>query len=218
MTKKSASKKSIQTGFQNYLLDNGKVPETVRVFTNYLEITDESFYKYFGTLKKIESSIWNDYYAGTLEVIKKDPDFEGMSAREKHLSFLYTMLELLKPDRSFILFRLEDKKPNNLPSELQKTRQIITGADIYWAKTFDFLPDRAKETTQSAYRRVLWSHSIAMLLFWVQDDSAEGKDTDIFIEKSTRTVFDIGELPALDSIFDLSKFFLQKMGYSKSTV
>ncbi len=216
MAKKTATRKSIQKGYQDYLLEHGKIPETVRIFTNFLDITDESFYKHFGSLKHIEASIWNDYYTSTLEIIQKDPDFEGMDAREKHLSFLYTMLELLKPDRSFILFRLEDKKPHNLPPELQKTQQTVAQADIYWAKTFDFLPDRAKENTQSSYRRVLWSHSIALLMFWVKDDSAEAKDTDVFVEKSTRTVFDIGELPALDSIFDLSKFFLQKMGFSKS--
>ncbi len=216
MAKKTANKKSIQKGYQDYVLEHGKLPETVRLFTKYLDITDESFYKHFGSLKNIEASIWNDYYETTLEVIQKDPEFEEMQAREKHLSFLYTLVELVKPDRSFILFRLENKKPTNIPKELQNTQQIISSADIYWAKTFDFLPERAKEGTQSTYRRVLWSHSIATLLFWVQDDTGESKDTDVFIEKSTRTVFDVGELPALDSIFDLSKFFLQKMGFSKS--
>lgn len=217
MAKKTASKESIKKGYQDYLLEEGKSPETVRIFSKYLGIDDEAYYKHFGSLKNIEASIWSGYYSKTLDVLQKDPDFEEMSGREKHLSFLYTMLELIKPDRSFILFRLEDKKPHNLPQELQSTRKVIKEAEIHWAKTFEFLPDKAKEGTQSAYKKVLWSHTIAMLLFWVRDDSGESKDTDLFIEKSTRTVFDIGELPALDSIFDISKFFLQKMGYSKAT-
>lgn len=215
MAKKAIDKKAIQKGYQEYLLEEGKKPESVRKFTKFLKIEDEEFYKHFGSLGNIESSIWNDYYNTTLEVIQKDPEFEEMSPREKHLSFLYTLLELMKGDRSYILMKLEGKKPHELPSELHQTEKIISQSEIEWAKSFEFLPDRAKNMTHVTYRKVLWSHSISMILFWVKDDSGNGKDTDIYIEKSTRTVFDIGEMPALDSILDLSKFFLQKMGISK---
>lgn len=217
MAKKSVSKSSIQKGYQNYLLEEGKKPETVRIFTKHQKISDEDFYKHFGSLKNVEKSIWEDYYLKTLKVVQNDPDFEEMSGREKHLSFLYTMLEIMKSDRSYVLYKLEGKKPHELPSELHQTQSIIINSEIDWAKTFDFLPEKAHKTTQSAYRRMLWSHSIAMIMFWVKDESGDAKDTDIFIEKSTRTAFDIGELPALDSIIDLSKFFLQRMGFAKAT-
>ncbi|MBC6401647.1 MAG: hypothetical protein GDA51_13230 [Ekhidna sp.] len=217
MAKKTVTKNAIQKGYQDYLLNHGKGPETVRVFTKFLGIDDEAFYRHFGSLKNIETSIWEDYYRKTLTIILKDPDFEEMDGREKHLSFLYTMLELIRPDRSYILHKLEGKKPHELPKELRAAQKVITRSDaINWAKHFKFLPDNIKETTQSAYKRVLSSHTIALLLFWVKDDSGESKDTDLFIEKSTRTVFDIGELPAVDSFFDLSKFFLRKMGFSKA--
>jgi len=218
MAKKTVSRSGIQKGYQDYLLDNGKSPETVRIFTKFLGIEDDAFYKHFGSLKNIETSIWEDYYLRTLEIIQKDPDFEEMNGREKHLSFLYTMLELIKPDRSYILYKLEGKKPHELPTELRDAQKIILQSDdITWAKNFEFLPDRVKESTQTTYRGVLSSHTVAMLLFWVKDDSGDAKDTDVFIEKSTRTAFDIGELPAIDSLFDLSKFFLQKMGFSKTS-
>lgn len=217
MAKKAISKSSIQKGYMDYLLEEGKKPDSVRIFTMFLKISDEAFYKHFGSLKTIEKSIWEGYYSQTMKVVMKDPDFEEMDAREKHLSFLYTFLEVIKPDRSYVLFRLENKKPHELPQELKQTQKIITQSDIDWAKTFEFLPGKAQDATQTAYKKVLWSHTIATLFFWVKDDSANGADTDVFIEKSTRTAFDIGELPALDSIIDLSKFFLQKMGFSKAT-
>ena len=218
MAKKAIERDDIQKGYQDYLLEHGKTPESVRIFTKFLGIDDEAFFKHFGSLRTIESSIWEDYYLKTLDIIQKDPDFEEMSSREKHLSFLYTLLEIAKSDRSYILMKLEGKKPGELPQELKKAQKVITQSDeINWAKTFQFLPEKAKETTQTAYKRVLAAHTVSMFFFWVKDDSGEGKDTDIFIEKSTRTVFDIGELPALDSIFDLSKFFIQKMGFAKAS-
>ncbi len=218
MAKKNISKQTLQEGYQDYLLEEGKKPETVRIFTKFLGITDDEFYKHFGSLKNIESCIWDDYYHKTLEVVMKDPEFEEMNGREKHLSFLYTLLEVVKPNRSYILHKLEGKKPHELPAELNNTKKIITQSEIEWSKTFDFLPEKAQNASHDAYKRVLWSHTIAMLLFWVKDDSGDATDTDVFIEKSTRTAFDIGELPALDSILDLSKFFLQKMGFTKAAV
>lgn len=217
MAKKTVTKLSIQKGYQDFLLAEGKKPETVRIFTKYLKISDDDFYTHFGSLKNIESSIWDGYFTKTLNIVQKDPDFEEMNGREKHLSFLYTLLEIIKPDRSYILYKLESKKPHELPVELNQTQKIITQSEIDWAKTFEFLPEKAQNITHSAYKKMLWSHCIAILLFWVKDDSGNAADTDVFIEKSTRTAFDIGELPALDSIIDLSKFFLQKMGFSKAT-
>jgi len=217
MAKKSITKSTILQGYMDYLLEEGEAPKTVRVFTKHINISDEDFFNHFGSLKNIEQNIWDDYYIQTLNVIQKDSEFEEMNPREKHLSFLYTFMEVIKSDRSYILHKLEGKRPHELPSELKKTQKIITQSEIDWAKTFEFLPDRAQSMTQSSYRNVLWSHSIAVLFFWVKDDSAKGADTDVFIEKTTRTAFDIGELPALDSIIDLSKFFLQKMGFSKAT-
>lgn len=217
MAKKTITKSGIQQGYQDYLLEEGKEPETVRIFTKYLKISDDEFYNHFGSLHTIERSIWEGYYTKTLEVIHNDPDFEEMSGREKHLSFLYTLLEVIKPDRSYLLYKLANKKPHELPSELTKAKSIITQSDIDWAKSFKFLPEKVQGTTQKAYKQVLWSHSITMMMFWVKDDTGGAQDTDAFIEKSTRTAFDVGELPALDSIIDLSKFFLQRMGFAKAT-
>ncbi|WP_370087260.1 hypothetical protein [Ekhidna sp.] len=217
MAKKPITKSSIQKGYQDFLLTEGKAPQTVRIFTKHMKISDDDFFKHFGSLKNIEKSIWDEYYQQTFRIVQNDPEFEEMDAREKHLSFLYTFLEIVKSDRSYILYKLENKKPHELPIELAQTQKIISHATIEWAKTFDYLPGKAQNITQSAYKQVLWSHTIATLFFWIRDDSANAADTDVFIEKTTRTAFDIGELPALDSIIDLSKFFLQRMGFSKAS-
>lgn len=213
---KKITKESIQQGYQDYLLDEGKAPETVRVFTKHMNISDDEFYAHFGSLKNIEATIWNGYYIKAFEVVEKDPEFEGMSPREKHLSFLFTLLEIIKSDRSYILYRLEGKNPSTVPNFISETSRVVSQSEIEWAKPSSFIPEKAKNFTQTAYRRVLWQHSMAMIFFWLKDDTGGAQETDIFIEKSTRTVFDIGELPALDSVVDLSKFFLQKMGLAKT--
>jgi len=220
MAKKTVTKKSIQKSYQDYLLTEGKSPATVRVFTNYAKISDEEFYKVFGSLDTIESSIWKDYYVKTFDVLQKDQDFESMNGREKHLSFLFTLLELIKSDRSYILFRMKPSLQdiqNAAPRYLAETRRIVVDSEIDWVETPSFIPEKGLKFAKSGYKNILWQHSMAMIHFWTKDDSASAIDTDLFIEKSTRTLFDIGELPALDSVIDLGKFFLQKMGFAKAT-
>ncbi|MFK7951805.1 MAG: hypothetical protein AB8B73_03090 [Ekhidna sp.] len=215
MAKKAVSKSSIKLGFQDYLLSEAKFPETVRILTKYLKITEASFFEHFGSLQKVEETIWTDYYQNTLDVLIKDGDFESMDEREKHLSFLYTLLEVIKNDRSYIQYRLLHKKDFSLPKFLIHTCKTIDNSKIEWVTPPRFIPEKGQGFAQSAYRKALWKHSTTMIYFWIKDDSEAAEDTDAFIEKSTRTFFDLGHLPAMESVVDLGKFFLQKMGFSK---
>lgn len=220
MAKKTVTKKSIQKSYQDYLLTEGKKPETVRIFTNYAKISDSEFYQVFGNLDTIESSIWKDYFSKTFDILNNDDDFESMSGREKHLSFLFTLLELIKKDRSYILFRMTpDLKDiqHAGPRYLAETRRIVIDSEIDWVEPPPFVPEKGHKFAKLSYKNILWQHSMAMIHFWTRDDSAGATDTDAFIEKSTRTLFDVGELPALDSVIDLGKFFLQRMGFAKAT-
>ncbi|MEQ9405580.1 MAG: hypothetical protein RIM99_18470 [Cyclobacteriaceae bacterium] len=216
MAQKSVTRESIQKGFQDYLLNEAKIPQTVRILTNYLKITEASFFEHYGSLAKVEASIWEDYYGKTLTVLQKDADFVEMNEREKHLSFLFTLLEVIKEDRSYIQYRLLHKASSMLPLFILKTARVIDDADIEWASPPRFIPEKGHDLVKSGYRKVLWKHSLATIHFWIKDDSPGAEDTDAFIEKSTRTLFDLGQLPALDSVIDLGKFFLQKIGFSKA--
>lgn len=217
MAKKAITKKIIQKGFQEYLLSEGKPPETVRILTNFLKISDEDFFKHYGSLNTIESSIWKDYYQKSLDVLQKDSDFEHMSGQEKHLSFLYTLLEVIKSDRSYILHRLGSGFPNLSLKYVMSTRRIVADAPIKWVAPPSFVPEKGRELAESGYKTMLWKHSLSMIHFWIKDDSGSAEDTDAFIEKSTRTLFDLGHIPAMESVIDLGKFFLQKMGFAKTT-
>jgi len=46
-----------------------------------------------------------------------------------------------------------------------------------------------------------------MLQFWVDDNSTNFQKTDVAIEKSANTAFDLLGLSTLDSLIDLGKFW-----------
>jgi len=58
----------------------------------------------------------------------------------------------------------------------------------------------------------LWVQLILCFKFWMEDDSASLEKTDIFIEKSINTAFDLLNVQPLKSVIDLGKFlFHEKM-------
>ena len=58
----------------------------------------------------------------------------------------------------------------------------------------------------------LWMQMVICVKFWMDDDSASLEKTDIFIEKSINTGFDLINVQPLKSVIDLGKFlFHEKM-------
>lgn len=217
MAKKSLTKEEIQKKYQDFILSEAKTPETVRIFTEYIKTTDANFFEHFGSLERVESSIWEDYYKATFATLAKDADFNEMTSHEKHLSFLYTLLEIIKEDRAYIQYRLLHFKAGGLlPKFLIKANQVLQNEEVNWANIPKFIPEKGHKIAQEGYKQLLWKHSLTTIYFWVKDDSDGREDTDAFIEKSTRTVYDLGEFPALNSVLDFSKFLFQKSGFSKS--
>ena len=52
----------------------------------------------------------------------------------------------------------------------------------------------------------VWIQFLFLMRFWMKDDSAGFDKTDVAIEKSVNTVFDVLDNTPLDSIIDLGKF------------
>jgi hypothetical protein len=56
----------------------------------------------------------------------------------------------------------------------------------------------------------LWVQLILCFKFWMDDDSAGLEKTDIFIEKSINTGFDLLNVQPLQSVIDLGKFLFHE--------
>ena len=55
-----------------------------------------------------------------------------------------------------------------------------------------------------------WGHFMATLKFWLEDTSPNFEKTDIFIEKSVDTSFEIFEIKPLKKLIDLGKFLFNE--------
>ncbi|MDG1275639.1 MAG: TetR family transcriptional regulator C-terminal domain-containing protein [Algoriphagus sp.] len=214
-TKKTAKKdfrKLILEGYKNHVLEHGTVPKSVFKFAKDLKMKEEEFYAYFTSFDSIKSAVWIQIYEDTISQIESQEVFKEYSAREKFLSFLFTWIEELKKNRSFLLsiYGEGSKGMLSLPKEISDFKDkfkdfaneiILEGKETEEIATRPIISDR--------YDEAMWLQVWFVFKYWLDDRSPRFEKTDAAIEKSVNLAFDLMGKSALDSFLDFAKFIYQ---------
>lgn len=215
--KKNFSKQQIITWFMDYILEQDQEPSSVYKFCKTYNLEESSFYDHFGSFGSIKSSIFSTFLDHTLELLQKDETYANSNARNQLLSFYYTFFEILTASRSYVVLVLRNKKQalDNLKT-LHKLREGFTGyVDSLDIKTLDIDQEQIKKFQRKAISESAWAQLLFTLKFWLDDNSPSFEKTDILIEKSVNSSFDVLEATPLQSLVDLGKFiFKEKMAMS----
>lgn len=85
----------------------------------------------------------------------------------------------------------------------------ISSLDI---ETLDIKQEQLHKIQNRALEESAWIQLLLTMKFWIDDTSSSFEKTDIFIEKSVNTSFDILNIAPLKSVIDFGKFlFKEKM-------
>ncbi|WP_299163940.1 TetR family transcriptional regulator C-terminal domain-containing protein [uncultured Eudoraea sp.] len=211
-TAKKPSKENIISFYMNFVLEHETVPKSVFKFCKENKIKEEEFYKYFGSVTGIQKAIWDLFFENTVNLLSKNKEYQEFSSKDKMLSFFFTFFEMLKLNRSYVLFALnEDKNPLK---NLEQLKGLRTGIRNF-AKELIEEDNSAKISKITKHRPGVfsegaWVQFLFLLKFWMDDTSADFEKTDIAIEKSVKTVFDVFDNTPLDSILDFGKFLYKE--------
>lgn len=209
------TQEKIRQAYTEYVLENGKQPESVYAFCKKLKIKEEVFYDEFSSFPQIESEIWKALFIEARAAAEREEVYQNYSVREKLLAFLYTWIETLKKNRSYILKSYEGFEK---PIYTKRNAQL---AD-FKASFYDYMNEllmEARETREveqrpipqlmQRYPDLFWAKTLFILDFWIKDTSKSFEKTDTMIEKTVNTAFDLLGRSPLDSLFDLGKFIFQ---------
>jgi hypothetical protein len=209
--KTKGSKDAILKSYRETLLKEGKQPLTVFGFCESLGIAENEFYESYGSFEAVESAIWRNYFSSVGTGLGKDANYSDFSVREKILAFYYTLVEVLRADRSFVLFSLRSwKNPAVTPAFLKAFKSEFD----QWLNT---VINEGKSNGEIAsrpffdkqYDKLFWLHLLFILQFWSHDDSAGFEKTDAAIEKSVNLAVDLIGKGVLDQALDFGKFLYQ---------
>ncbi|WP_394990399.1 TetR family transcriptional regulator C-terminal domain-containing protein [Emticicia sp.] len=209
------TQEKIRQAYTEYLLENGKQPESVYAFCKKLKIKEVDFYEEFSSFPQIESEIWKALFIEARASTESEAVFQNYSVREKLLAFLYTWVEILKKNRSYILKSYEGFEK---PIFTKRNVQLVD----FKASFYDFINEllmEARETREVEQRAIpqlmqrypdlFWAKTLFILDFWIKDTSKSFEKTDTMIEKTVNTAFDLLGRSPLDSLLDLGKFIFQ---------
>ena len=205
---KEVTRQDIITKYMEYVLEHDRTPKSVFKFAKDNNMTEAEFYSFFGSFEGLRKEVWNTFFTMTLDVAHKSEDYHTFSNREKMLTFFYTFFELLTLNRSYVLFTLQgDKNMMNKMSELKGLRCRVKDYAT------ELIQDRNEsksnillERSERLYSEGAWVQMLFLLKFWMEDDSAGFEKTDMAIEKSVNTIFDVFDNTPLDAILDFGKF------------
>ncbi len=211
-SKKKPTKVDIISKYMDYVLEHEHTPKSVYKFVKQAKFEEKDFYKHFGNFDALREGIWEGFYENASNLMNNNEEVENYNSREKMLTFFYTFFEILTANRSYVLYVLEEHEDHlkNL-KQLKGLRHNIKSfatqliEDDNDEKNYSFLKRNEKIYSEGA-----WIQFLFLLKFWKEDKSADFEKTDVAIEKSVNTIFDVFDNTPLEKVFDFGKFLYKE--------
>lgn len=210
--KKNISSNLIIEWYMDYILEHNKQPNSVYTFSKSNNFDEQKFYEHFASFQVVEAQIFKAFFDNTLQVLHSTKEYESFEARNKLLSFYFTFFESLTANRSYVIYALNQHKTklNNLKS-LSKLKnafsQYIDNLDIPLIETKQNQLDKIQ---RQGLKDSAWVQLLLTLKFWMDDTSTSFEKTDVFIEKSVNTSFDVLDVAPIKSLIDFGKFIFKE--------
>ena len=219
MTTKKAelSKDKIVSMYMEHVLEYNEKPKSVYQFSKLNNFTEKEFYNFFGTIESIEKEIFNIFFEKAIMLLQKDKDFESYDMRSKLLSFNFTFFELLTANRSYVLLTLKESG-NQIKNLMQLSSLRISYKEFVSEIITEDIKTKQEQFQnfqEKAIQESCWFQLLLTIKFWIDDTSPALEKTDIYIEKSINTAFELMNVVPLDSLIDFGKFIFKEKLYSK---
>lgn len=205
------NQEKIIEAYKDFVLRNGKNPASVYVFCDDNNITESEFYEYFSSFQNLDSEIWKSLVASTVDTLHANADYKEYEVSEKLLSFYYTLVEVFKKNRSYILVSYKNRNSREMkPAYLKGARKAFKSyIDSLLEEGMQSEEIKKRPYISDKYDEALWVQFLFVLYFWIKDDSPGFEKTDAAIEKAVKLSSELmGEGP-VDSFIDLAKFLYQ---------
>ena len=195
--------------YGDYLLHHGERPKNVYLFAKENDFEEKELYHFFAGFDQIEKEMLDHLFRKSLELSAEINSSEGISTREKLLNVYFIFFENLTMNRSLVLSVLGATKPQSLKTlqNLREThRQFVATLDFNEWEMIEKARQDIRRFNEKSRQEILWLHLVSAIDFWKKDISPDFEKTDIFIEKTIDTGFELMDNEPLRKVIDLGKF------------
>ena len=196
----------------DYVVENHSKPEFIEEFSERHHFKDTLFYTHFASFKDLEKTIYNTLFENSIVILKQSPEYHSFSKKDKLLSLYYTLFENLSLNRAYIEITLKgfENQLKALSIFSKFKRSFIAFVDELDLETFNFNVNSIESIQKKTIKESAWIQLLFTIKFWLDDTSEAFEKTDIFIEKSLNTGFELIDTKSLHNIIDLAKFLYKE--------
>ena len=195
--------------YGDYLLNHGERPKNVYLFAKENGFEEKEFYHFFSGFDQIEKEMLDHLFRKSLELAAEVNSSPEILTKEKLLNVYFIFFENLTMNRSLVLSILGTTKAQEIRAlqNLREThRRFVTTLDFNGWEMIEKAKQDIRRFNEKARQETLWLHLVSAIDFWKKDTSPDFEKTDIFIEKTIDTGFELMENEPLRKVIDLGKF------------
>lgn len=209
--KKNVSRADMIAHYMNTVLETERTPVSVFKFCKELKIKEQDFYKEFGSLESLRKAIWLAFFDQAFDLMQKSDEYAEYGSKEKLLTLYFTLFEIFTLNRSYILQTTEQPNVlgNNLP-DLQDFRVVFKKYLSSLEIPHQTEQERINQASGKAVEELGWGQFLLVLKFWMTDDSPGFEKTDVLIEKSINSAFELADIRPMKGLLDLAKFLIKE--------
>jgi len=199
--------------YGDYVLNHGERPKNIYRFAKDNEFEEKDFYDYFSSFEQIEKSMLVNLFDKSVELASEVNNSDEITSKEKLLNVYFIFFENMTMNRSLVLMILGNDKLHlaKISNQLKEThRQFIKTLDFNDWEMIQKAKDNVKNFHEKAREEALWIHLVSVIEFWKKDTSPSFEKTDIFIEKTIDTGFELMDNEPLRKVVDLGKFLFKE--------
>ncbi|WP_294298897.1 TetR/AcrR family transcriptional regulator [uncultured Chryseobacterium sp.] len=195
--------------YGDYLLNHGERPKNVYLFAKENGFEEKEFYHFFSGFDQIEKEMLDHLFRKSLELAAEVNSSPEILTKEKLLNVYFIFFENLTMNRSLVLSILGTTKAQEIQAlqNLRKThRQFVATLDFNEWEMIEKAKQDLRRFNEKARQETLWLHLVSAIDFWRKDTSPDFEKTDIFVEKTIDTGFELMDNEPLRKVIDLGKF------------
>ncbi|QES88560.1 TetR/AcrR family transcriptional regulator [Rhizosphaericola mali] len=199
--------------YGDYILHHGKKPDNVYLFAKENGFEEKDFYVHFSSFEQIDKKILSSLFLQSVELSSTADGFENASSKEKMLNTYFIFFENLTMNRSLVLKVLGHNKIyfTKVSSELREAHQrFVKTLNFNEWEIISKAKDNIKNISEKAKEQLLWAHLVSAVEFWKKDTSPSFEKTDLYLEKTIDTGFDLIDNEPLRKVMDLGKFLFKE--------
>ncbi|MCI3937263.1 TetR/AcrR family transcriptional regulator [Chryseobacterium aahli] len=199
--------------YGDYILNHGERPKNIYRFAKDNEFEEKDFYDYFSSFEQIEKMMLVNLFDKSLELASEVNSSNEITSKEKLLNVYFIFFENMTMNRSLVLIILGNDKLHSakISNQLKEAhRDFVKTLDFNDWKIIKKAKDDIKNFHEKAREEALWLHLVSAIEFWKKDTSPSFEKTDIFIEKTIDTGFELMDNEPLRKVVDLGKFLFKE--------